>query len=126
MNLPVLSPCVSLHHLNAYSFFKGDSCHRCKKLKPEYAGAATELAKEWSYKYDVAFAKVSVEQMWRASLPSLAAATDSEELQVDATTEKNLANMYKIEKIPTLLFFTNNGKKRLEYSSELSIEGIVR
>lgn len=76
-------------------------CHHCKNLKPEYAGAATEIAKGWGYEFDIAFAKV------------------------DTEAEHDLANKFQVDGIPTMLFFSDKGKKRLEYSSEHSIESIV-
>ena len=36
-------------------------CHHCKQLKPEYAGAATEIAKGYGHEYDIEFAKVDID-----------------------------------------------------------------
>ncbi|QDZ20101.1 protein disulfide-isomerase [Chloropicon primus] len=76
-------------------------CHHCKNLKPEYAGAATEIAKGYGFEYGIEFAKVDID------------------------AEHTLASKYNIEGVPTILFFSDKGKKRLEYSSEHSIDGIV-
>ena len=76
-------------------------CHHCKQLKPEYAGAATEIAKGYGHEYDIEFAKVDID------------------------AEHTLASKYQIEGVPTILFFSDKGKKRLEYSSEHSIESMV-
>ena len=88
-------------HKHVMVEFYAPWCHHCKTLKPEYAGAATEIAKGYGHEYDIEFAKVDID------------------------SEHTLANKYNIDGIPTILFFSEKGKKKLEYSSEHAIDTMV-
>jgi protein disulfide-isomerase A1 len=71
-------------------------CGHCKRLAPEYEKAATTL------KGRVVLVKV------------------------DATVENELAEKYDIQGYPTLIFFSEKGKKSTEYDGERTANGIAK